>query len=142
VACHPFQLWRFNHIIGYIVISTDFNAVYFDLYKQADGQYNKSRYSWRSTQKWFFEDQGLGGWHFRLDSKYSNEDIRMKINSWLENLITAHLPKKYYVDKEAFCNINGFMDYKSLISCSIHDEYTHLGGMDKCALEEAYICDD
>jgi len=29
LCCHPFQLWQYNHIVGYIVVSYDVCDVYF-----------------------------------------------------------------------------------------------------------------
>ena len=106
---------EYNHIVGYIVISYDISDVSFDLYLQAQGIHHKSRYHWKTKQKWFLADQHLGGYHFRLDEKLSSEDIRERIHTWLDGLIQNKVPKSYYVDLEAFSSIDRMIDYRYLL---------------------------
>ncbi len=115
LVCHPFQLWDYNHIVGYIVISFDKADINFDLFLQAQGQYNKTRYQWRTTQKWLLESQRVGGWHFRLEEIDPNETIKSKIESLLDGMIRELVPQKYYVDKEAFSTMNRLADYTRLM---------------------------
>lgn len=115
LCCHPFQLWQYNHIVGYIVVSYDVCDVYFDVFLQAQGIHNRSRYFWKTKQKWFLENQHLGGYHFRLNDRLSNDDIRERIHSWLEGLIKDKVPKKYYVDHEAFDTVDKMIDYTHLM---------------------------
>ena len=114
-ACHPFQLWDYNHIVGYIVMLSDGVDVFFELYLQAHGYHHKSRYHWRSTQKWFLENQSVAGYHFRLEEKDSSEAIRAKIHLWLDGMIRELVPSKYYVDRESFDNIDSIVDYSKLV---------------------------
>lgn len=112
--CHPFQLWNYNHIVGYIVLLSDGVDVVFELYLQAHEKLFKSRYYWRSTRKWFLENQGINGFHFRIDENDSSDAIREKIYSWLEKLIKEYIPSKYYIDREAFDSIAPIIDYSDL----------------------------
>ena len=115
LCCHPFQLWDYNHIVGFIVISFDKCDVFFDLFLQAQGIYNKTRYYWNSKQKWLLDNQHLGGWHFRLDDTYSSEDVRIRIHSLLDGLIRDRIPKSFYVDREAFDAVDKMIDYTRLL---------------------------
>ena len=115
LVCHPFQLWDYNHIVGFIVILSDGVDVFFDLYLQAHSYYKKTRYHWRSTQKWLLENQSVTGYHFRLNERDTSEMIRAKIRSWLDGMIKELVPSKYYVDREAFDRIDPMINYSSLI---------------------------
>jgi hypothetical protein len=97
------------------VISFDKADINFDLFLQAQGQYNKTRYQWRTTQKWLLESQRVGGWHFRLEEIDPNETIKSKIESLLDGMIRELVPQKYYVDKEAFSTMNRLADYTRLM---------------------------
>lgn len=115
LVCHPYQLWEFNHIVGFIVISFDRNNILFDLYLQAYGQHHKSKYYWRSNQKWLLENMRVGGWHFRVEKKHTSEEIRRSIHARLNGMIKELIPSKYYVDLEAFKTVDQMIDYRLLL---------------------------
>lgn len=115
LACSPYQLWEYNHIVGYIVIASEKNDLVFELYLQAHSNNFKSRYIWLSNQKWFLCNQNILDYHFRMKPTDTNEIIKAKIILLLEEIIKEFIPSKYYVDRDAFDNVNKLIDYESLL---------------------------
>ena len=64
---------------------------------------------WRASKKTFLYDIHTNGTHFRVDESMSSQDIQYEIADMLDSIIKEHVPKKYYyyVDRQAFDNING-----------------------------------
>lgn len=46
----------------------------------------------------------------------SNHDIQCEIVNMLNSIIKEQVPKKYYVDRQAFDNINRKIDYLKIIN--------------------------
>lgn len=114
-ACSPYQTWQYNHIVGYIVIVSEKNDIVFELYLQTHSSNYKSRYIWRSNQKWFLCNQNILGYHFMIKPTDTNDIIKKRVFSFLEGIIKEFIPSKYYVDREAFENINKLINYESLL---------------------------
>ena len=114
LACFPYRVWDYNHIVGYISISIEKFDIIFDLYLQAVWEGHKSRYIWRSKQKWFLVNQQITGYHFRIKQTDTNEEISIKIKEMLDGLVKDFLPEKYYIDRESFDTVNSMVDYSKL----------------------------
>lgn len=70
---------------------------------------------WRTSKKIFLYDIHSNGTHFRIDESMSSQDIQHEIMDMLNSIIKEHVPKNYYVDRQAFDNINSKIDYLEII---------------------------
>lgn len=71
---------------------------------------------WRTSKKTFLYDVHSNGTHFRVNESMCNEDIQYEIADMLDSIIKEQVPKKYYVDRQAFDNINSKIDYLKIIN--------------------------
>lgn len=108
----PYRRWDYNHIVGYISIFTDYRDVCLKVYLPVD---DKKRYVIDSTKKTFLYDIEAGGTHFRVDEEMTNSDIRESLLNELLDIQKTHIPKRYYIDREAFDTLNPFVDYKAIL---------------------------
>lgn len=76
---------------------------------------DKKRYVIASSKKTFLYDIEANSTHFRVDEKMTNSDIRENLLSELLNIQKTHIPKRYYIDREAFDTLNPFVDYKAIL---------------------------
>ena len=76
----------------------------------------KQRYMWRTSKKTFLYDIHSNGTHFRVNESMSSQDIQCEIADMLNSIIKEQVPKKYYVDRQAFDNINSKIDYLKVIN--------------------------
>lgn len=113
IETYPKRIWEYNHIVGYIVIGYEFGDIQFKVYLPTP---QKQRYIWRSSKKTFLYDIDSNGTHFRVDGTMSSQDIQHEIMDMLNSIIKEHVPKKYYVDRQAFDNINNSIDYLEIIN--------------------------
>lgn len=105
---YPYRLWDYNHIVGYIKISTNGRNILFDIFLPTP---HKDRYHWRSGQKIFLYDISANGTHFYVNERMSNEDIQARTAEMLQSVIKTHIPKRYCADTEAFDFLNNKLDY-------------------------------
>lgn len=110
---YPYRLWDYNHIVGYIRISTNGRDILFDIFLPEP---HKDRYHWRSEHKVFLYDISANGTHFYVSSKMCNDDIQVRAAETLQAIIETHIPKRYFVDTEAFYHLNPNLDYLGIIS--------------------------
>ena len=109
----PERVWQYNHIVCYVVIGYEFGDISFKLYLPTP---QKQRYMWRTSKKTFLYDVHSNGTHFRVNESMCNEDIQYEIADMLDSIIKEQVPKKYYVDRQAFDNINSKIDYLKIIN--------------------------
>ena len=114
----PFQLYDYNHIVGYIVISIEGDDVDFKVYLQTEGRMKKSRYVWYTSKKWFLDYHIYANPHFRVPANMDNDTIRGEIHKYLDEIIESICTKDYYVDRSAFDNIDSTVDYRNLLNRS------------------------
>lgn len=105
---YPKRVWDYNHIVGYIVIGYEFGDILYRIYLPSP---KKERYIWKSSKKTFLYDIHANGTHFRIDKRMNNQDVQCEIRDMLNSVIKEHIPKKYFVDRQAFDNINDNIDY-------------------------------
>jgi hypothetical protein len=112
IETYPQRLWDYNHIVGYIKISADFQDIIFDVFLPTP---NHERYLWKSRQKVFLYDISAVGRHFYVSDKMDNRAIQDRTSEMLYAVIKTLIPKRYYVDTEAFDHLNKHMDYRSVM---------------------------
>ena len=113
IETYPKRVWEYNHIVGYVVIGYEFGDISFKLYLPTP---QKQRYMWRTSKKTFLYDVHSNGTHFRVNESMCNEDIQYEIADMLDSIIKEQVPKKYYVDRQAFDNVNSKIDYLKIIN--------------------------
>ena len=112
IETYPYRLWQYNHIVGYIRISTDGQDMNFDVFLPV-GQ--RQRYRWISKRKVFVYDIHANGTHFYLGDMKTNDKIQQRLAEMLRGIIKYHVPKRYYVDTSTFDSTYRYIDYMSII---------------------------
>ncbi len=113
-ASYPMSAWDYNHIVGGIQITYDFDqyTVFYELFMPYE---ELSKYYWDSKRRHFITNQRINGQHFYITESMDNSDIAEKINNDLLTLIREFIPDRFYVDLTAFKNINDFIDYRKIM---------------------------
>lgn len=104
------MIWRYNQIIGYLVISFKNGSIWFDKYLTEDKIFRVKSYS-----KHIIKDCKLSGYHFYVKPNIENKEIRANIIEWIKLFEKEHLNKRYYLDKDNFLNILKYIDFKTMI---------------------------
>ena len=104
----PIRKWKYNQIIGYIVISYMDNAMWFDLYLTS-----KKKIIFSSNRKNIIENMHIDGYHFQIMNNDTNKDIIDKINSYIKTIKKEYL-KNRYLDLEVFYNTINLIDFKKI----------------------------
>ena len=111
----PKNLWKYNQIIGYIVINLvkyDYGIdINFEWYK-----IDKKLYRFNSNEKNFVQNESLIGYQFFVDESDSNNEIKNEIIELLDDLIKDECLKKRYVDLSVFEIQLKYMNIKKIIS--------------------------
>ena len=111
----PKNLWKYNQIIGYIVINLvkyDYGIdINFEWY-----QSDKKLYRFNSNEKNFVQNESLNGYHFFVDESDSNNEIKNEIREWLNDLLKDECLKKRYVDLSVFEIQLKYMNIKEFIN--------------------------
>ena len=89
------RYYRFNHIIGYIVVLKKRDDILFELYKS-----DIQRYHWDSRKKHCFCYVPITENHFRIDKSMSNEDVRSKVNLHMDKIVKKHFSQKAFADRQ------------------------------------------
>ena len=105
----PMYAWKYNQIIGYIVISVQNKDIVFDIFCSI-----KERYYAKSKFKTFMQNWLINGEHF-LTVNLSEQEIKDNIILYLRNIEANHLNNKFYVDYSTFNNVLPFIDIKKII---------------------------
>ena len=100
------RIWKFNRIIGYILISVCKQDIWFDLYLS-----DIQKFSYLGVPKPCIQNQNLLGYHFRTVDLESNIKIRLRIIQELKKLIKQHVKKKYYVEMNIFNRTIDYIDF-------------------------------
>lgn len=109
---HPYRLWSYNHIVGYIRVSIAGKSMNFNVYLPVE---QRQRYRWISSRKIFLYDIHTNGTHFYLGNVKTNENVQRKLAEMLFEIVNKYIPKRYYVDTSAFDSTYRHMDYLSII---------------------------
>ena len=108
LATYPYRLWDYNHIVGYIRISTEGRDIFFDVFLPES---KRERYRWKSKRKILLYDTSANGTHFYVNDRMTNEDIQVRTAEMLQLVIKNLISKRYFTDTEAFNNLNGQLNY-------------------------------
>lgn len=113
IETYPKRLWEYNHIVGYITIGYEFGDICFKVHLPRP---EIKRYYWKSRKKIFLYDIHTNGTHFRINKKMNNQDVQEEIHNMFNSIVKIHVPKRFYVDREAFDNLNSNIDYLKIIN--------------------------
>lgn len=102
--------WKFNQIVGYIVITYRANTIWLTLF-----QTKEKRIPYCSTRKPFLVREDHPGNHFVIDHK-TNEEILSNIRKELKTLQPDLIHKNRFIDLTVFENIAPYLDFNTLIS--------------------------
>jgi len=102
---HPQHVWKYNQIIGYIIISGSRNDIWIDLFMPG----GKRIYA-KSTKKRFMFNQGLNGYHFYILSGDTSSTVFLKIKDMIEGVIKT-CGKDRFVDTTTLLNIGPYIDW-------------------------------
>ena len=109
----PFGSWEYNHVVGVIKISVKNASVIYEIYGQTPWM---KRYCWCTSKRKALQNKQIIGAHFYIGDEHSNENIQNKVNDYLlHGIIPEYIPSNYYVDVEAFFNVNKYIDYLDLV---------------------------
>lgn len=108
LATYSYRLWDYNHIVGYIRISTEGRDIFFDVFLPES---KCERYRWKSKRKRFLYNTSANGTHFYVNDRMTNEDIQVSTAEMFQSVIKNLIPKRYFTDTEAFNNLNGQLNY-------------------------------
>ena len=106
----PQRYWRYNHIVGYILIYKEKDDLYTELFLP---EKKIKRYYWKSAKKKFIKNHFMNGTHIYLPL-YDNNDIISYIDELLIEIKKRNIPKSYYIDREAYDNIKYMIDFMSV----------------------------
>lgn len=102
--------WKYNQIVGYVVISYWQGSIWFDEYSTFDKNIHAI-----GNKKHYIYNFMLNGYHFYIENKMTNENIKEKIMMMIESIEKEVLNKTYFIDMEKFKNILKYVDLKSMI---------------------------
>lgn len=105
----PYNIWQYNQILGYIIISVSKNDVWFERYLA-----DMNRIIFDSKQKRFMSNKPMNGMHF-YTSDMDNTKIIALTKEMLESVVKQFIDKKFYVDKTVFNNLIDNVDFKGIM---------------------------
>lgn len=108
----PMRFWDYNHIIGYIRIAVSKTDIVFDVFMPTP---IPERYVWDTKRKIYVQNIGVNGTHIYCGSLKTNAEFRKAVSDMLDQVVTDHIPKRFYVDREAFDAINAHLDYLAIV---------------------------
>ncbi len=106
----PEDIWKYNQIIGYIVISVNSRDVIFDLFLTTDKNIHAV-----SRTKHFIMDTKVNGLHFYAKNK-NDRVIHTEIRKWLSMIYKEYLTPRMYVDYSTFNNLFECVDIKKIMN--------------------------
>lgn len=96
---YPRNVWKYNNIIGYIVVSIAKRDVYVDLYKTLDKRFYATR-----NAKHYIQNMNLSGTHFYATDK-NDKELHLEIRELVNSIEKHNIKKSMFVDYTAFDNI-------------------------------------
>lgn len=96
----PMDTWKYNQIVGYIIISAINKDIVFEIYSCP----TDLKYYAKSREKHFMRKLYLNGQHFGIYN-LTEEQIKEKILEYLEEIEKSQIPSRFYVDFSTFKNI-------------------------------------
>lgn len=109
---YPQRLWDYNHIVGYIQIALDQDDISFEIFLP---ETSVSRYNWKSKRKIFLYNINATGLYVHLNDNMGDLEIREKIGKMLDFIQMKYIPKRFFVDRQAFDQLNPVISYIELL---------------------------
>ena len=103
--------WKYNQIIGFLVIYYENGTVWFDEYCTMD-----KNIRFKSNKKHFIQNLNLGGYHFWISNEMTNKSIQEEIIHWITSFEEEVMDKKYFLDKDKYLKIIKHLDIKKMIN--------------------------
>lgn len=104
------KIWKYNQIIGYIVISIKNSAIWFDEYATDD-----KKIHFNGGKKHYIHYLNLIGYHFYVDKNKADKEIKEEINKWLFSIEKNILFKSWYLDRSLFDNMIKYINIRNII---------------------------
>lgn len=102
--------WKYNQIIGYIVILYSDDTIWFDLYLTDVGKVH-----FKTHKKHPIVNMNINGYHFMIEKEHKKEEIIQKMYGYINLIQNEFLSKNNYIDTESFDNIVKIVDFSTLI---------------------------
>ena len=102
--------WKYNQIVGYIIISFKNNSIWFDEYCTID-----KRIRAIADAKHTIQNMMLNGYHFYLRTDMKDSEIKNEIIRWIESIEKYIIKKPLYLDKDTFLLQLDCIDIKKMI---------------------------
>ena len=102
--------WKYNQIVGYIIISFKDNSIWFDEYCTLDKKIRAI-----ADVKHIIQNMMLNGYHFYLRTDMKDSEIKNEIIRWIENIEKYIIKKPLYLDKNTFLLQLDCIDIKKMI---------------------------
>lgn len=105
----PKRVWKFNQIVGYVVVSISSMEVLFDVFCTLDNRICKD-----SPKKHFIVDLNANGTHFYVGDK-TDIEIKNEIHKWIKAIKKEHLRRQFYLDCSIMENVLPYINIRSMI---------------------------
>lgn len=106
----PRNIWKYNHIIGYIVVWVNSHDVNFDLYRTLDTRFFKN-----TSKKHFIQNMGITGYHFYAEEK-DDQEIKKEILSWIHAIKKEQLKGRFFIDCTVMNNLLPYIDIHRIMN--------------------------
>lgn len=94
--------WKYNQIIGYLVISYKYDSIWFDKYFIND--------------KNSIENYRISDYHFYIKSSMDDDEIKKNIEEWIKSFEQDHIEDRCYLDKGTFIDMLKYINIKEMIN--------------------------
>lgn len=109
------RIWKYNQIVGYIVIAVCNQDIEFNLYWPTDGEKPTNKIQYNRSRMLYFKNYGSQGSHFNYQLYDTPHKIKEKIKEFVKSIINYELKTGRYVDFLTFERILDCVDLDQLI---------------------------
>lgn len=109
-SCYKSRPWKYNQIVGYIIISFKDGSIWFDEYRTSD-----KRIRAIGNAKHIIQNMMLNGYHFYLRNNMDNNEIKNEMIKWIEDIEKNTINKPLWLDKNMFLLQLNCIDIKKMI---------------------------
>lgn len=102
--------WKYNQIIGYIVVSYKDSSIWFDEYCTLDKKIHAI-----GDNKHIIDNLDLNGYHFYINGNMKNDAIKKAILKWIEIIERDSIKKPLFLDKSVFLLQLEYIDIEKII---------------------------
>ena len=105
----PMCVWKYNQIIGYIVISIQNRDIVFDIFSCTEKKYMAKSKRKKFMQNWYINGMQL------LSTTLTEKKKKKKILDYLKIIENEELNSKFYIDYSTFNNIFPYINITEII---------------------------